>query len=48
MRHAYRGDFRGDSGRRRQASGSRPLSSIGDYPDLYTMLGLPKPEEGQV
>ena len=44
----HRGDFRGESGRRRHASGVRPMSSSGDYPDLYSQLGLPKPGEGQV
>jgi len=24
------------------------MSSSGDYPDLYSQLGLPKPGEGQV
>lgn len=43
-----RGDFRSDSGRRRHASsGTRPVSSV-DYPDLYHLLGLTKPGDGQV
>lgn len=42
------GEFRGESGRRRHTSGSRPISSAGEYPNFYAMLGLPKPEEGQV
>jgi len=43
-----RGEFRGESGRRRQLSSSRPMSSTGDYADLFTLLGIPKSEEGQV
>ena len=44
----FRGEFRGESGRRRQLSSSRPMSSMGDYADLFTLLGLPKSDEGQV
>ncbi|XP_057369535.1 CDK5 and ABL1 enzyme substrate 2-like isoform X1 [Daphnia carinata] len=43
-----RGEFRSDSGRRRHPSSStRPVSST-DYPDLYHLLGLAKPGDGQV
>uniref|UniRef100_A0A0N7ZLF9 CDK5 and ABL1 enzyme substrate n=1 Tax=Daphnia magna TaxID=35525 RepID=A0A0N7ZLF9_9CRUS len=43
-----RGEFRSDSGRRRHPSSStRPVSST-DYPDLYHLLGLTKPGDGQV
>ena len=43
-----RGDFRSESGRRRHASSStRPVSST-EYPDLYQLLGLAKPGDGQV
>lgn len=46
--HTYRGEFRSDSGRRRHPSSStRPVSST-DYPDLYHLLGLTKPGDGQV
>jgi hypothetical protein len=43
----FRGDFRSDSGRRRHTSGTRPVSTA-DYPDLYNLLGLTKPGDGQV
>ncbi|KZS15779.1 putative CDK5 and ABL1 enzyme substrate 1 [Daphnia magna] len=43
-----KGEFRSDSGRRRHPSSStRPVSST-DYPDLYHLLGLTKPGDGQV
>ncbi|KAI9559057.1 hypothetical protein GHT06_015846 [Daphnia sinensis] len=48
VRRRKKGEFRSDSGRRRHPSSStRPVSST-DYPDLYHLLGLTKPGEGQV